>query len=180
MRSTPLLMTFGIEPQRWVKWRMCGGGAARAEETGELGRWSQQQPSPGSAAVCRRRGAEGETFAEYVPAGAEGDVGAAAEAAMAEFLLKILEVMLFLWGARGGEGGAGNMWDVRGVGQESGGQRLGLISRSRLGLVFERKNHVYWEKSPILWIVLERSYAGLGWAGRGNLSLGVRRAFCRR
>ena len=105
---------------------------ARVEETGELGRWSQERPSPRFATVRRRSGAENEAFAEAVPAGAEGYVGAAAEAAMAGFLLlEILQAMLFLWGARGGEGGAGNMRDVRGVGEDSGGRRVGSISRPR-------------------------------------------------
>ena len=96
---------------------MCGGGAARVEETEDLGRWSRERPSPGFAVVRRRSGAEGETCAESVPAVAEGDVGAAAEAAMAGFLLEeILKFMFFLWGTRGGEGTAGNSRGVRGFG----------------------------------------------------------------
>ena len=46
---------------------MCGGGAARIEDTEELGRWSRERPSPGPAAVRRRKGAKGEAFAESVP-----------------------------------------------------------------------------------------------------------------
>ena len=78
---------------------MCGGGAARVEETGELGRLSRKRPSPGSAAVRRRSGAESETFTESVLAGTECDVGAAAKAAMAGFLL--LMILVFILGLRG-------------------------------------------------------------------------------
>ena len=46
---------------------MYGGGAARVEETGELGRWSREWPSPGPAAVRRRKGAVDEAFAKSVP-----------------------------------------------------------------------------------------------------------------
>ena len=38
---------------------MCGGRAARVEETGELGRWSREWPCSGSAVVRGRRGAKG-------------------------------------------------------------------------------------------------------------------------
>ena len=100
---------------------MCGGGAARVEETGEMGRWPWKRPSPGFATVRRSSGAEGKMFAESLPAVAEGDVGAAAEAAMAGFLLlEILEFMFFLWWARG-EGSAGKSRGVRGFGERSGG-----------------------------------------------------------
>ena len=76
---------------------MCGGGVVRVEEIGELGRWSRERPSPGFATVRRRSGAEGETFAESVPAVAEGDARGAAEPAMAGFLLEnVLEFMVFL------------------------------------------------------------------------------------
>ena len=101
---------------------MCGGGAARVEESGELGRWPRERPSPGSAAVRTRSGAEGKTFAKSVPAGAECDVGATAEAAMAGFLL--LETLMFilgLWGGRGGEVSVEKSRGVRGFGEESGG-----------------------------------------------------------
>ena len=120
---------------------MCGGGAVRVEETGKLGCWSRERPSPGSVAMRRRSGAEGETFAESVPTVAESVVGGAAETAFAGFLLEILEFMFFLWGARGGEGSAGNSRGVRGFREGSGGRRLGSYSRSRL--VFGRENHAY-------------------------------------
>ena len=110
---------------------MCGGGAVRVEETGELGRWSRERPSPGPVAVRRRSGAEGVTFADSVPTVAEGDVGGAAEAATAGFLLKSLEFMFYLSGARGGEGSAGNSRGVCGFREGSGRRRLGSYSRSR-------------------------------------------------
>ena len=72
----------GMVSQKGANARMCGGGAVRVEDTGELGRWSRERSSPGWAAVRRRSGEEGETFAESVPAVAEGEVGRAAEAAM--------------------------------------------------------------------------------------------------
>ena len=108
------------------------GASDRVEESGELGHWSRERPSPGFAAVSRRSGAEGETFAESVSAVVEGDVRAAAEAAMARFPLEeILEFMFLLRGARGCEGSAGNSRDVHGFGEESGEPRLGSYSRSR-------------------------------------------------
>ena len=64
-------MSAGIESQKGAKERMCGGGAARVEDTGEPGRWSRERLRPGLAAVRRRSGAEGGTFAESVPAVAE-------------------------------------------------------------------------------------------------------------
>ena len=83
--------------------------------------------APGAAesgvrGVRTRSGAEGKTFAKSVPAGAECDVGATAEAAMAGFLL--LETLMFilgLWGGRGGEGSVENSRGVRGFREESGG-----------------------------------------------------------
>ena len=86
---------------------MCAGGAARVEETGELGRWSRERSCPGWAAVLRRSGAEGETVAESVPAVAGGEAGGTAEVAMVLFFVG--NVLLFLdrlWLARRGEGGA--------------------------------------------------------------------------
>ena len=82
--------------QKGVNERTCGGGAARVEDIGELGHWSQERSRPGLAAVRRRSGAAGETFAESVPAVAEGDVGGAAEAVMTEFLAeKVFGFMVF-------------------------------------------------------------------------------------
>ena len=92
---------------------MCDGAAMRVDETGELGRWSREQSSPGFAAVRRRSGAESKTFAESVPAVAEGDVEAAAKADMAGVL----------WKARRGEGSAGNSRGVLGFGEGSRGRR---------------------------------------------------------
>ena len=71
-----------------------GSGEGRGDR--EAGALVPKRPSPGSAAVRRRSGAEGETFAESVPAGAKGDLGAAAMAAMAGFLLLSLVVILCL------------------------------------------------------------------------------------
>ena len=61
-----------------------GSGKGRGDR--EAGALVPERPSPGSAAVRKRTGAEGETFSESVPAGVEGDVGAAAKAAIAGFL----------------------------------------------------------------------------------------------
>ena len=63
-------MSAGMESQKGANARICGGGAARVLDTGELGRWSLERPDPGLAAVRSRSGAEGETFAEAVPAAA--------------------------------------------------------------------------------------------------------------
>ena len=90
-------MSVGTQSQKGAKGRMCGGGAARGEDTGELGRWSLERSRPGLAVVRRRSEAEGETFAESVPAVANGDAGGAAEAVMAGFLLeKVLGFIVFL------------------------------------------------------------------------------------
>ena len=124
---------------------MCGGGAASVEETGELGRWSREWLSSGSAAVRRRRGAKGETFAEFVPVGAEGDIGAAAEVTMTGFLLLlvILEVIvLCLREARGGVGSAGNS---RGVRIRGANGIRGGIGRTMVRFILACENHVYWE-----------------------------------
>ena len=151
---------------------MCGGGAARVEESGELGRWPRERPSPGSAAVRKRSGAEGKMFAESVPAGAECDVGAAAEAAMAGFLLlEILVFILGLWGARGGERSAENSRGVRGFREESGGRRLGSFSRSRfVTCIWAGKSFALGiEPDTVGGIIFKRSYAGSGWDGEGKL-----------
>ena len=112
------LMSAGMVYQKGANARMCGGGSARVEDAGELGRWSQEQSSPGWATVRRKRGAEGETFAKSVPAVAEGEVGGTAEAAMAGFFAaKVLGFMVRLWLARGGEerrgkfAGCVQIWD---------------------------------------------------------------------
>ena len=81
-------MLMGMKSQRGANERLCGGGAARVEDIGELGRWSRERSRPELAAVRKRRGPEGKMFAESVPGVAEGDVGGAAEAVMAEFLAK--------------------------------------------------------------------------------------------
>ena len=110
--------------QKRANARMCGGGAARVEDTGELGRWSRERSSPGWAAVRRRSEAEGETFTESVPAVAEDEVGGAAEAAMVGFFAgTVLVFMVRLWLARGGDGGAGNSRGVCEFGTGSEGQR---------------------------------------------------------
>ena len=97
IRSISCLMSVGTESQKGAKGRICGGGAARVEDTGELGRWSLERSSPGLAAVRRRSGAEGETFDESVPAVVDGDAGGATEAVMAGFLLeKVLGFVVFL------------------------------------------------------------------------------------
>ena len=122
MRNISLFSSLVIESHRWAQCRLCNGGAARVEETGELGRWSRERPSRGPAAVRRRRGAAGMVVAESVPVGAGGDVGAAAEVLMAGFLLLLalfVAVVLCLWGARGGKGSAGNSRGVRGFGVQS-------------------------------------------------------------
>ena len=74
---------------------MCGGGAARVEETKELRRWSRERPSSGPAAARRRRGALGEAFAESVPLWAEGEAGLAVEVIAAGVFLMdpVVEVM---------------------------------------------------------------------------------------
>ena len=75
-----------------------GGGAAKVEETGELGRWSLERPSPGPAAARRRREAVGEAFAESVALYAESDPLLAVEVTtMGVFLLMpVVEVILRL------------------------------------------------------------------------------------
>ena len=132
IRSISRLMSVGMESPKGAKGRMCGGGAARVDDAGELGRWSLERSSPGLAAVRRESGAEGETFAESVPAVAESDAGSAAGAAKAEFLFENdFGFMVFLLGARGGEGNAGNSRGVCGFGMGLGEQWLGLYSLSR-------------------------------------------------
>ena len=121
--------------QKGANASICGGTAARVEDTGELGRWSWERSSPGLAAVRRRSGAEGETFAESVPAVAEGEVGGAAEAVMVLFFVeKGMMFLVRLWLARGGEEGAGNSWDVCDFGTGSGGQRLFSYTSSSLSI----------------------------------------------
>ena len=83
--------------QKGVNARMCGGRAARVEDTGELRRWSRERSSPGWVAVRKRSEAERDTFAESVPPVAEGEVDGAAEAAMAGFFVaKVLGFMIRL------------------------------------------------------------------------------------
>ena len=119
--------------QKGANARICGGIAARVEDTVELGRWSRARSSPGLAAVRRRSGAKGETFAESVPAVAEGEVGGAAEVAMVLFFVgKGMMFLVRLWLSRGGEGGAGNSRGVCEFGTGSGGQRLFSCTSSRL------------------------------------------------
>ena len=130
----------------------------------------------------RRSGEEGETFSESVSAVAEGDVGAAAEAAMARFSLEeILEFMVLLWGARGGEGCAVTSRDVRGFGEGSREPRLGSYSYSRsVACIWAGEPCVLIiEPATVGSIVLKRSYAESVWAGEGKLSSAVRRIFCR-
>ena len=60
MRSISLVRELSMESHRCAKCLMCGGDAARVEET-----WrSREQPSPGPAAARRRKGAIGEAFDE--------------------------------------------------------------------------------------------------------------------
>ena len=90
-------MLMGMESQKSANERMCGVWAARVEDIRDLGHWSRKGSRPGMAAVRRRSGAEGETFAESVPTVAEGDVEGAAEAVMVEFLAeKVFGSMAFL------------------------------------------------------------------------------------
>ena len=126
-------MSAGMVSQKGANARMCGGGSARVEDTGERGYWSRERSSPGWAAVRRKSGAEGETFAKSVPASGEGEVGGAAEAAMARFFAaKVLGFMVRLWLARGCEGGTGNSRGVCKFGTGSEGQCLCSYSFSRL------------------------------------------------
>ena len=126
-------MSAGMVSQKGANARMCAGGAARVEETGELGRWFRERSSPGWAAVRRRSGAEGETVAESVPEVAEGEVGGVAEVVMVVFFAgKGLMFLVHLRLARGGEGGVGDSRDVCEFGTGSEGQRLFSHTSSRL------------------------------------------------
>ena len=130
--------------QKGANARMCAGGAARVEETGELGRWSRERSSPGWAAGRRRSGAEGETVAESVPAVADGEVGGAVEVVMVFFVGEGLMFLVRLWLARGDEGGAGNSRGVCEFGTGSGGQRLFSYTTSSLSTC------IWAEKSSVL------------------------------
>ena len=154
-----------------------GSGEGRGDR--EAGALVPGAAEPGSAAVRRRSEAEGETFAESVPTVAEGDVEGAAEAAMAGFLLEILEFMFFLRGARGGVGSAENSRGERRFGEGSGGRRLGSYSRCRFATcIWAGKAYVLIvEPATVGSIVYKRSYAWSGWAGERKLSSAARRAF---
>ena len=83
-----------MESSRCAQCIICGGGAARVEET-----WrSREKPSPRPAAARRRKGAIGEAFAEPVPLYAEGDTGLAVgiNTIRVVLLLPVVEVILYL------------------------------------------------------------------------------------
>ena len=84
MRSISRFSVLSILSHRWAQCLMCGEGATRVEETGELRRWFRERLDLEPAAARKKGGAAGEEITDSVALEVEGHPGLALKVAAME------------------------------------------------------------------------------------------------